>query len=1153
MSLLLTALFFNAVSKPTTSKSDVKLTPVSLTPETWNDYDTYNNSKKGTTAISDGDNSRVYTVSITNSSTGRKLAIKSYYDDVSGGMTGGQTFYPKIPYRFMCADKEMRTPIGKHIKNQPIGTGTDLLFNPGITRVGGSITYPSYIDSDSSKFWEINLLREEFEALKNKKFKVQYGQLSDVPMYVTYTDVRAYDVSASIIARPHSTTPSTHDTLYVSVTSRVQLKGTYEYAGISTKNLNIYYTIPIVLKLSIPKPGTSGRDITPDSWSYPLDDTWYSGDKHEITKINTSLSYSYESNLCNYNILPGATYAGGEDRFFWPISWGCLSEIEYDENNAVLRCVSSVGNYYKAADNKSQHPYRHYGTVCVIPFSSSSFVAPTFTSFLNNSPKEHQLPMKIDMSQYSDVLAISVDYNYGNSDKTLTMFLLKNSYNFQTVNLSTTYLSSGKMSSVQFIDGRLFLRWEVERGFAIHKFDTINTTTSNFYAIGRVFTTRDRFRNALNTFGAELWTEWDHVTPTPSYEQNYDIAGAPVPTLLDLYSHDKSIHSAIWESYKYTYDYNLIPGVSGSIIHTHIRYDAETYSQKLINKSTTENNTDTNRYGWSGITSDIVFPATTYGFTGSSHLFISMNKSLGKLSTATLIAPEELTLGPTCVAQYWQDPVFGYGDRETRSDENAGIDMILSIVDCSGIRSSTDPFTTSAWDSNLQPMADPNNHPGGIKINYYARPDLTWSYAGDKDDFIERFSTWYGGYWATCDQPAKVTFTNSEGNNLIYDNPNGDAVDAKWSAWRYRDDGIFNLYVSVKLDLSNAGSSVPFTDPTFVLNDCKLKINLINKFGLPILSEKEYTLDLDPPNGSGIIDSTLYKSIGDIPFEMSRIGDQDNQQRTEIHDVSRFIRNADDRTNNNPTVFKYGKDNNTNTATITYKDGELGRGDYAYIRYVPKLQGVKPVYSPSTQVSKFVTYCKGHKYSIDNVELKMGSGVAYGDDLISSIRKGSPYFYVDTASSNNIKVTLDVNHEDWSDGSDRDSYSDINVYPGISGIYIMAIGGLLYGTNIGNDDNNFEEFIPYKRDEATAYPNVKSSIGSTIKRVSEMVIKPTSTFTSGIYLPGTSASLSSQDIIVSIDESANYRVYIAVEDEYEQFSSWCITNSADDFKHPRKG
>lgn len=497
-----------------------------------------------------------------------------------------------------------------------------------------------------------------------------------------------------------------------------------------------------------------------------------------------------------------------------------------------------------------------------------------------------------------------------------------------------------------------------------------------------------------------------------------------------------------------------------------------------------------------------------YSDTGPYISSIKRNDSVG------------MTLGTTVNVEYWADPTLGsgiYTNDQTKA-LSEGISLIFDIMGCSGIYSRL-PITLGSWNYNLN----------GIEIDTVSRPDMNFKIGGDYATFKDSIATWSGGYCATIDK-ADVTLTTSGGNNLLL---GGTKQTVNTIAWQYDLDGLFNLYVPLRLDLSNAGGEYEFTHPDFYLSGCLLNIKQYDKNGI-LKVEKSYTgITINPPNINGSITSTgVLKTVSDVGFQMSRDSVKGSQTYTELNNVVKHIYNMETAkvTSSAPTNYL---NNNISSEVIKVSNIEMKRGDYSYITYEPKLQGIKPGVSGGIATTSFVTNCRGHKFSIDNVSLKIRSGAVFGDDVLDEVVNTNPYIYVDEGSTSGVlRVTFDANHEDWTTNTDRDNYADSNVYPFLSKIYLIA----------SLPNNNDRELIPFKRtfipyDDVQTYPNVDPGIG----------IINTFLSLNGIYytlttLGGSDTSLTGQTIDVTVLRSGKYKVFLALVDQYDQVSFWCITN-----------
>lgn len=495
-----------------------------------------------------------------------------------------------------------------------------------------------------------------------------------------------------------------------------------------------------------------------------------------------------------------------------------------------------------------------------------------------------------------------------------------------------------------------------------------------------------------------------------------------------------------------------------------------------------------------------------------------------KLGDVYNYSPINISLGSTCIAEYWRDPTLGsgnYTDNKTDINNNQGIPIIFTISACSGIYSRYDLTT---WNFSLN----------GIEVDTVSRPDMNFVIGGDYTSYSASLATWQGGYWATGED-MKVTFVSSSGINLLL----GSAEQViKSVIWHYDLTGNFNLYLVLNLDISRL--NLDFTDPNFILSNSVLNIKMLDKFGV-IRAERTYTdVLIDPPNAVGsITTSTSNKTISDITFTMTRDSVRGNSTYTEIHNIKKCVYSLalNKIKEGNPVDYK---NNGVSTANFNILNSEMGRGDYCYISYEPKLAGIKPAVAGGIAYTDYITNCRGHKFSIANASLKFKVSGVYGSDILDEITSQNPYIFIDTVNtSGNIQVTFDINHEDWSSGSDRDSLADTSIYPCITTVYLIAML-----------PNNYEkELAPFKKtytpyDDVLTYPNVDfSNLYSSILTLDGVYYTTTT-------LGGTDISLSAQSMEVGILRSGRYKVFVAVVDQFNQVSFWCITNKANNYNIP---
>jgi hypothetical protein len=484
--------------------------------------------------------------------------------------------------------------------------------------------------------------------------------------------------------------------------------------------------------------------------------------------------------------------------------------------------------------------------------------------------------------------------------------------------------------------------------------------------------------------------------------------------------------------------------------------------------------------------------------------------------------PSDLILGTTCLAEYWADPTLGSGEYNNSADknhDNQGIVIVFNISDCSGIYSKN-------------PITDWNNSKY-IEIDDSTRPDMKFVTGGDHKIYLDTLSTLQIGYWAYGEN-LKITLTNSSGVNLLF---GASEQVIKSLVWHYNQTGYFNLYIGLKLDLSNAGGAYSFTSPDFVLNDCIMNIKMLDMYG-GILVEKTYNnVFIDPPNVVGSITTTTsFKTISDINYIMTRDAVRGNTTYTEIHDVRKHIYSLLNSSLKDGTPRNY-KNDNISSDSFSISISEMGKGDYAYVSYEPKLAGIK---SDGVIITDFITNCTGHKFSISNGTLQFSVSGVFSSDILDEISNQNPYIFIDPInSSGDIKATFDINHDNWTTNTPRDNLSDNNIYPYISSVYIIATLPNKYEKYFESYQNRY-----ISNDDVTTYPNINIGLSTF-----NSLINSENIFYNSILL-GSDTSLVSQSITLNITKSGKYKIFIAVLDQFNQISVWCLTNKVNNYNIP---
>lgn len=516
-----------------------------------------------------------------------------------------------------------------------------------------------------------------------------------------------------------------------------------------------------------------------------------------------------------------------------------------------------------------------------------------------------------------------------------------------------------------------------------------------------------------------------------------------------------------------------------------------------------------------------------YGTAVQSNSVAAVNAPVIKYESVNISLtqnkPVSLSGGLFVTPEYWVDATLGSG---AYTDEfiklSDGIPIVLSIYDCSGIYS-TSPFEFWTGTGGM-----------GVKVDDILTPNMRFERGGDSKAYRDA-AAWGGGYWATGEN-VNVTLTHSGVNILHVTSQTIRSV-----IWHYNLTGFFNLYLNLKLDLTNARTEYPFTHPDFYMSGCILSFDMLDKNGASALKKSYSGVVIDPPNAVGSISvtSNLNKTISDVTFRMSRDAVRGSVTYTEMHNVIKNVYNFSTGTVQTSTPWNY-KNDNVASDTYVVPISSFDRGGYCSMQYEPKLAGIKPGVVGGIAYTNYVTNCTGHKFSIANATLKMSVSGIFTTDVIDTISNQSPYVFIDPVNtSGHIKVTFNANHEDWTTGTPRDSTPASGIYPFLTGVYIIAslsptiLNGLTPYT-----------YTPY--DDVTTYPNVDIT-KATLDR---LLVLP-DTYTNYIALtPNTYTSLTAQAITVNVLKSGRYKVFIGVADQYNQISFWCITNKNNDYNIP---
>lgn len=1107
----------------------------------------YIGSKKGFSVTKTSYGLSSYIVNINPTAHGDDASISYWYNfSGNGKQIKGKTINLVIPICYTFNDFKLLQNLRPILSKQPDNGGI-LLFNPQFYRGAygdaNSVDYANLTSNNNyedTPRYEIYLTKEDSEFFIGKEFRLIKGISSNDDIHIIPDSIRIDDYNISIVAVP--TNDPAIDNLYVGVSYAVTIDCRIKI-GTSTKwssvPRRIRYNIPIIAQYEIDKPyyiGDGNKKIWPKSWTLPFG-------PQKTDRIHNFSIEGISNDLWNKGVIRGRDITGKffdqNVKAFFPYDYGCLVDIFWSNHHQQLfsYCVISDHIEYNGM------PYiKHYCQK--LTFSDSSFYDNGQKSCLRhlNSVIDN---ISIDGNEF-----IWTSSSYRN---------IKYPYTYNTTLHAFSYTSIiNSIGALDIVD---------------HTKTSLSTTSDGYTYFSRVSNNnKDMIISKLPIDSSSINT----LLKSKVFNTNYTI---PI-------SFDDWVHRCIRPniglfSISLTSD-NLgaFPNLSKDsyIVNKHY-INASNNFIDIINYKNIYSNRQKNyftRYiatDGSGITisndgdepfvtQNRLSPINSSGLADSSNIFAYLsNDTRTNGHTIKYIyknKSKNWVFGSPVVC-YWRDPLFGenYWREDVDNNKNDTVDLLINITGCYGIFSADDPITTGSFNSLLTPLAPGSN--GGIEIDTTFRNDLSFIYGSNYKGFINTFNNpTRGAYWAILKSRFKVKCDHG-GNNILANGSesNGYTDLVNPILWDYNESGYFNCYIPLKLKFPYGDDSGrEFTDPNFSMSSVNFSITAINDYDMPFSYKDNLSFDIDPPNVSGTIDSTVYKTIDDISFSMSRDSTKNSINYTTIEEVYSHIHNQD---NSDPQQkrLRIYNDYTTSSDIITTSKSVLSRGSSVRLTYIPKLYGVKPSKSGSNIIesTKEVTYCKGHRYSIDNVSLYIGTSGSYGDDVLSEFSYGSkPYQYISTTDDYfNIKAVFDINHENWSLQWPRSNYDETNIYPCISSVYMLAIKKLGY---INTLINSKDEFVPVYGDNIETYPNINSYGAGSPQRVYNLISLGggySGIYATGIMFDSTQSSLTSQEIILPVYAPGRYRIYLQVKDEFGQNSAWCLTNPTYNYNHPFGG
>lgn len=1169
--------FYNTIRQNliTAAEEAAKKTDRSSTGESKNSYTTtsstilteyrdeigYLGSKKAFSVTQDSSSTMAYFLN-TMSNAGTQLVIDTY-NGSSGAdaLNKGPRIIPVIPYRYLLADYGLLKNLKDKFSNQPVdNTGTSLLFNPGFTRgTKGQSSSVGFGDLDtyigSAERFEINLTRGQQQALIGDSFvfwRDTSGSYQNVVARISSISIDDYQ--ASMIVIPDSTTK---DILYLSVSSRVTLKMDYKYAlGDWHTGQQISWCVPVVLKYEIDKSSVSSlkwKLQDPISWTYPF-----------LLSQYDDITPTVSSGLENKSVISGRHIYHSENNksqgAFWPLDHGAVVDISWNDHHTTdrLEIVSARGEErdvkYSSKDSKNISKVYHLFE----SFSTDAYNSPSNIYVIANYP--HSVINSIQIESKDDFVFIGLDVLNISKDGNIPFVQL---ISRQTFNSKI----SSKLSLIKFTNSTYpDILLSSSGKFYIH----LSSATKN---IGYIL----NLPNTLSEVAALGNSSMDihslkSVISNPQISLEKQLDGIPWGNAKNVWQKPDATtlyYSRTTDNVGVIRDLDKVTSRRFMLSNSSVNGDDFMCIQEVRNYSKYMSLKYYNEFKIEG--RDLLLAGTdnqiqsvqSSGLASGEYFIANLKKagdSAGDYRTGLAIekvyrSPASFTLGSPQV-EYWRDPVFGSDYWKSDGydwDQDRGIKLQINITGCYGVWSKDNPLTIQSYNDSLKESVDPNRR-GGVEVNTNRRSDFDFKYYGNKESFENSFSSWRGGYSANPTNTFKVSCTYNDRNILM---GTKNIANIHPSFWSYDETGDFNCYIPITIKPPVDANGRDFTQADYVLSGVSMNVQAINKYGV-LLNEKTLSFDIAPPDATGYIRSSNgYKSIGDIEFVYYRNSTKNSSTFTELHDIVSYTQAQNGegvKTGRSLSLKGFGDSSGTYKK---YASESLSRGMGIHYNYIPKLYGLKPNRTGDNinELSEVVTYCKGHRFSLANVSLYMGIGGSYGSNLLSKFGDYSDtYNYVDVDNDQvDFKATIDINHENWQLLDPRSNYSDSDIYPCISGIYIYTIGELIWP-----EINKYHKdiFKPVTGDNTKTYPNVEGTHGygkSWWKTLVDGGYFPDGVdqlYATGIYFPGTASSLSSQDITLSIYKSGRYRVYLTIEDEFGQFSEFCLTNPTNYYQFP---
>jgi len=1075
--------------------------------------------------------------------TGWDIAIDTFYSDGTATLTKGATILPILPFRTMLGTKKYMDDFDFY--EQPTDVSQNLEWNPGLTINTNTRLDPSIITSVNNHF-EINVSRNELS---------NYSRFGDVQLYTgpfnaywgNQLDIKAYVLEPKMMV-DHA---NTIDYITIAYNARVDMKGKFAPYNVSQGKKNkfktIYWTVPFIVRFPITKTdlrASNNLKVKHFYWSYGVDTSKQYG---AITSLN-GLGGTIATKSYDFQIIPHARII---ERFSnnisvsLPLSYGCKTDLFSDRDRSQTLVCSALGHY---DENKKQ--LRSDVILSRLDLSTSyGFKSPTESVFIKGKNDTELIHMvsKISIAVNSTNLGVVVCREPVRTTAKNDGYMIVKIVELAAFNVATNYSKFTKSAAATIVP--------YSTGFGISYLSQHSSYYAKVLNYPSSISSNKECTGSTNSLPSNT-----SILITISIKPSLSVKGyTPLANSSTYYPHtqrNSEVYLDIEEYFNQTNDIYFRPlTISSASIDIPKLYSDVQSKNYYLPTETLESHT-------TGLGTDLytIYDDNELDPGDYFHIpYITINKNPIVRPTKS----DTINISGTIQPEYWVNPEFAESEAETG---NLGVQIIVSLLNCSGLYTVGDISDSGAWDSSARPAAvyDGGVIHGGIPLDpARTRTDISYTYHGTEAGYISQQpphgtnaagETRFGGsYTLVLENDCDVQLTYNSFDILAGSNNNG-VVTVHPVCWKYNQSGLFNMYLNLLLNLDNItdDSGNSFTNGSFTMSNCLLTATLKNNYGDIISRFEERPFTISPPSASGVITSTVgYKTYtSGYLFSLYRDVSPTSSTFSTVENITYHfydMSEGETSTYRNGPSFYIENSNNGGVADIDLSfDPDMGlqKGDFVYMSYVPRVHGVRAL--PGTiETTHEVTSVVGHKFSPSDIAVSF-SGAAGWEDVTTSVQNGTLLFY-GSLSELNVRVTFALDHEVWPGRADL---TDDQIYPYIKNMYLFAVKGAHRPSSkvinsYGNSIPVVYKEIPPNTAVPLTYPNHTIAFGDRLKLVYNNILSqiPSQTV---VETPGdttlTSFIAGVYNLEIAIPDPGEYTLYVIIEDEFDQRSCFCATN-----------